>query len=130
MKLNRIILAVTLVLLGFSVAMAAAAKKPKPGPLTGTWECMSHGSSQGDMPFTLYLEQNKEVVTGSVSSPIGGTEITSGSFKKKMVEIHIDTPQGNYVVMGKLKKNQLSGTWSVDTGEKGTWEGKKTAPPK
>ena len=125
MKHKGIILAITFALLSFSVAMAAAEKKPKPGPLTGTWECMSHGSSQGDMSFSLYLEQSKEVVTGSVSSPIGGTEITSATFKKKLLEIHIDTPQGNYVVMGKVNKNQMSGTWSVDTGEKGTWEGKK-----
>lgn len=113
-----------LCLAGFGLAKE---KKPKPGPLTGTWECMSHGGSQGDMPFTLYLEQSKENVTGSVSSPMGGTEITSASFKKINLEIRIDTPQGNYVVMGKLKKGQLSGTWSHDGGEKGTWEGKKAA---
>jgi hypothetical protein len=78
------------------------------------------------MPFTLYLEQNKEVVTGSVSSPMGGTELTSATFKKKTLEIHIDTPNGNYLVIGKLKKKkQLSGTWSIDGGENGTWEGKK-----
>jgi len=130
MRRALMFIGVSLTLVSLAVSATAAAKKPKPGPLTGTWECMSHGSSQGDMPFTLYLEQSKDVVTGSVSSPIGGTEITSGTFKKKMVEIHIDTPQGNYVVMGKLKKGQLSGTWSVDTGEKGTWEGKKTLPPK
>jgi hypothetical protein len=91
---------------------------------------MSHGGSQGDMPFTLYLEQNKEVVTGSVSSPIGGTQLTSATFKKKTLEIHIDTPNGNYLVTGKLKKNQLSGTWSIDGGESGTWEGKKALEPK
>jgi hypothetical protein len=80
------------------------------------------------MPFTLYLEQNKEVVTGSVSSPIGGTQITSASFKKKVLDIQIDTPQGNYHITGKLKKGQLSGEFSAET-EKGTWEGKKQAAP-
>ena len=121
-------LAICVAVVCIAAAGQAKEKKSKPGPITGTWECTSHGSSQGDMPFTLYLEQNKEVVTGSVSSPMGGTDITSASYKSKMLEIHIDTSQGNYVVMGKLKKNQLNGTWSVDSGEKGTWEGKK-APP-
>jgi len=120
-------LAICLAVVCIAGASLGAEKKPKPGPVTGTWECTSHGSSQGDMPFTLYLEQNKEVVTGSVSSPMGGTDITSASYKSKMLEIHIDTTQGNYVVMGKLKKGQLNGTWSVDSGEKGTWEGKKAA---
>ena len=120
-------LALGVALLGFAGSLAGGAKKPKPGPLNGTWECTSHGGSQGDMPFTLYLEQNKEVVTGSVSSPMGGADLTSASFKSKTLEIHIDTPQGNYAIMGKLKKKQLSGTWSHDGGEKGTWEGKKAA---
>ncbi len=121
------------ILLGTIVAMVclvslavAKDKKPKPGPMAGTWECMSHGSSQGDMPFTLYLEQSKADITGSVSSPMGGTQISSGTFKNKVLEIHIDTPQGNYVVKGRLKKGQLSGDWSSDN-EKGTWEGKKQA---
>jgi len=121
-------LAICVAIVGLAGAGLAKEKKPKPGPITGTWECTSHGSSQGDMPFTLYLEQSKEVVSGSVSSPMGGTEITSASYKSKMLEIHIDTSQGNYVVMGKLKKGQLNGTWSVDSGEKGTGEGKKTPP--
>ncbi len=108
-----------------NVALAKE-KKPKAGPMTGTWECTSHGSSQGDMPFTLYLEQSKEVVTGSVSSPLGGTQISSASFKKNLLEIEIDTPDANYKLSAKLKKGQLTGEWSTDN-EKGTWEGKKQA---
>jgi hypothetical protein len=103
----------------------AKEKKPKPGPTTGTWECTAHGSSQGDLPFTLYLEQAKEDVTGSVSSPMGGTQISSGSYKKKILEIHIDAPQTTYRLTGKLKKGQLTGEWSSGDTEKGTWEGKK-----
>ncbi len=105
----------------------AKEKTPKSGPLTGTWDCVSHGGPQGDMPFTLHLEQNKETVTGSVDSPIGGTQISSGTFKKKNLEIHIKTPQTEYLLTAKLKKNQLSGQWSGGTDLKGTWEGKKAA---
>jgi hypothetical protein len=43
-----------------------------------------------------------------------------------MLEIHIDTPQGNYVIMGKYNKGQLSGTWTSDS-DKGIWDGKKQA---
>lgn len=122
--------AVCLTLLSLAGVAVGKEKKPKPGPLTGTWECTSHGGPQGDMPFTLYLEQAKENVSGSVSSPMGGTDITSGNFKKKMVEIHIDTPQGNYLLTGKYKKDQIAGQWSQDGENKGTWEGKKQAPKK
>lgn len=88
---------------------------------------MSHGSSQGDVPFTLILEQDRENVSGSVSSPMGSAAITSGSFKKKNLEIHIDTSQGNYLLTGKFAKRQLRGEWSHDKDERGTWESKKPA---
>jgi len=127
MKMRRIVPIVLSLSLVAAVGFAQSqAKKPKPGPLTGTWECTAHGGSQGDMPFTLYLEQTKDSLTGSVSSPMGGTQISAGTVKKDDVEIHIDTPQGNYQLMGKLKKGELAGKWSSDT-ENGTWEGKKQA---
>ena len=123
---HRFIAAFTLLLLSLSAAFASPQKKPNSGPLTGTWECMSRGGAQGDLAFTLYLEESKEVVTGSMSSPNGAAQITSGSFKKKFLELQIDTQQGNYVILGKLAKGRLSGTWSLDNGEKGTWEGNKS----
>ena len=128
MRMKRLVPFVAcLVVLATAVFAVGKDKKPKPGPLSGTWECTSHGGTQGDMPFTLYLEQTKDSLTGSVSSPIGGTDISAGTIKKNDVEIHIDTPQGNYQLTGKLKKGELSGRWSSDT-ESGTWEGKKKAP--
>jgi hypothetical protein len=126
MKLKFVSLAVCLALLSIVASAQGKEKKTKPGKLTGTWECVSHGGSRGDLPFTLYLEQSGHVVTGSVESPIGGTEITSATFKKKRLEIHIDTSSGNYLLTARLKKGQLAGEWTHDP-EKGTWEGKKQA---
>ena len=130
--MNRVVTLAGICLLSLSTTnlLAGADKKSKPGPLAGTWECTAHGTEQGDLPFTLTLEQSQQEITGSVSSPMGGTEITSGTFKNKAVEIHINTPQGNYTRTGKLKKYQLSGNWSADTDQKGTWEGKKAAQAK
>lgn len=130
--MNRVVILAGAFLLSLSTTslVYGADKKAKAGPLTGTWECTAHGGQQGDIPFTLMLEQSKQDITGSVSSPMGGTEISSGSYKNKTLEIHINTPQGNYLLTGKLKKNQLSGQWSRDTDEKGAWEGKKAAQAK
>jgi len=110
-----------------SIVGPALAKdeKAEPGPLTGTWECASHGGEQGETPFTLELEQNGEKVTGSVSSPQGGMEITSATFRNDVLEIHLDTPDGNYVLTAKLKDGQLSGQTSHDGNPEGKWEGKK-----
>jgi hypothetical protein len=124
MKRRLSLIAICLAVVASASLSTAKESHPKPGRLTGTWECQAHGGSQGDMAFTLYLQQNKEIVDGSISSPIGGTQITSGTFRRDMLEIHLETPQGNYVIMGKIKKGQFSGTWTSET-DKGTWEGKK-----
>lgn len=124
MKLKIVSLAVCLTLLSLVASVRAKEKKTKPGPLTGTWECMSRGGPQGDTPFTLTLEQIGEEVTGSVESPLGGTGITSATFKKKNLEIHIDTPQGNYLLVAELKKGKLTGEWT-HAPERGTWQGSK-----
>ena len=100
------------------------ANKVKSGPIAGTWECMSHGWPQGDMPFTLYLEQQNENVSGIVSSPLGSIFIR-GTFKKNDLETRtIEGPEGEYLLSAKLLKNgELSGQWSHED-LKGTWEGK------
>ena len=126
MKAHRVLLAALALLIVVAYTQGAE-KKHKPGPLTGTWECTAHGGPQGDLPFTLTLEQSGAQVTGSVESPMGGTEITSATFKKKHLEIHIDTQQGSYDLIARLKKGKLTGEWTHDP-DKGTWEGSKQAP--
>jgi len=131
MKCVRNMIVLCFTLLGFaSLALAQNAKstsqsKPKGGPVAGTWTCTAHGGTNGDIPFTLYLEQDSENVTGSVSSSMGDAEFSSASFKDGTLEIHIDGGDQTYVLTGKLQNGQLSGQWSNGESDKGTWEGKK-----
>jgi hypothetical protein len=118
------VLAVALLALA-AFAMAQDQKSDSAASIAGTWQCTAHGGSNGDIPFTLYLEQTGETVTGSVSSSMGDAEISSGTFSKDALEIHINGGDTNYVLSGKLKDAALSGDWSSDGGEKGTWDGKK-----
>ena len=113
-------------LMALTVFASLATAKEKKVSLTGTWDCQAHGGPQGDMAFTLYLQVNKETVDGNISSPLGATQITSGTFRKNQLELHFDMPQGSYTLMGKLEKGQLSGAWSLDI-DKGVWEGSKHA---
>ena len=103
-------------------------KKNNLGDLSGTWECVAHGSVEGDVPFTMRLEQKGETVEGSISTATGEITITSRSFKKNMLEIHCDTPDVNYLVTGKLEQERLTGHWAKGTEQEGEWEGKKSAP--
>lgn len=134
MKRARITLIVCLTMLGLAGLMLAQdtksaqgtkESKTKGGPVAGTWTCTAHGGSNGDIPFTLYLEQDNETVTGSVSSSMGDAEFSSATFKDGTLEIHIDGGDATYVLTAKLQNGQLSGQWSNGDTDKGTWEGKK-----
>lgn len=127
MKRRFVPITICLVAAGIAGVAHARDKSLKPGPLTGTWECTSHGSSRGDMQFTLDLQQEKETVAGSVTSPIGSSDLSSATFKHKILQIQIDSDQGDYLLTAKFKDGKLSGEWSHGD-EKGTWEGKKQAP--
>ena len=138
MKRARIPLMLCLTVLGLAVLAASQgaksqdsksqSKSKSAGPLTGTWQCTAHGGPNGDLGFTLYLTQDNDSVTGSISSPLGDTDISTASFKDSRLEIHINGGDTNYVLTAKLDSDALSaGEWSSDGGEKGTWDGKKGA---
>jgi len=104
--------------------------KEKTGPLTGTWECVAHSSAQGDVEFTLKLEQTNEAVTGRFINSSGEYPLTSPSYKKGVLEFHLDAPDGTYSATGKLLHGQLGGHWSKGQEAEGGWECKKSAPAK
>jgi hypothetical protein len=127
----------TWTLIGVCLLVAATAnlafaggKEPKPGPLTGTWDCVAHLSGQADTPFTLKLEQTREAVTGTLVNPSGEYPLSSASYKKGVLEIHLDAPDGSYVATAKLLHGQLSGHWSKGQEAEGECECKKSAPAK
>jgi Cupin len=99
--------------------------RPDAGPLSGSWEGILYGF-QGDSPFAFYFHQNQRELTGVFSLQWGGAAITSATFKNNILELHIDTPLGNFLFSGRLNQETLSGEWSTDTGLKGTWKMKKT----
>jgi len=108
----------------------AKGREPKQGRLTGTWECVAHSSAQNDMQFTLKLTQTDDTVTGTFINPSGEFPLSSGSYDKGVLEIHVKTPDGSYVVTGRLLRGQLSGHWSRGQVVEGGWEGTKSAPAK
>jgi len=127
----------TLALVGICLLVAlvaklafGAGKEPKPGPLTGTWECVAHSSVQGDVPSTLKLKQIKEAVSGTLTNSSGDYPLSSASYKKGVFEFHLDAPDGNYVATGRLKHGQPSGHWSKGLEAEGEWECKRPAPAK
>ena len=97
-------------------------------PLTGTWQCIAHGAANGDLPFTLHMDQhNPKHIYGWVTAPQGTTDLRFVHCKASHLQIEIDTEQNQYALTGVIKDNQLSGTWKLNGRKKGTWQGKKTS---
>lgn len=127
--MKRIIpsLALCVAFAGLAIAAYGSAAGAESQPLTGSWQCVSHGGSQGTMNFTLDLQQNGTAVTGSVSSPLGDADIASATFKNSNLRINIDGGDTQYVLTATYNDGKLTGSWKSSGGEKGTWEGKKGA---
>jgi hypothetical protein len=125
MKRNIGALAISIVVSCLAIATYGSAAGSQAASLTGTWQCMSHGGSQGQMQFTLDLQQNGTNVTGSVSSPLGDADISSATFKNQTLHIEIDGGDTQYTLTAKYVGGKLTGNWSSTAGEKGTWAGKK-----
>lgn len=99
--------------------------KTNTSPIVGTWNCVAHGAKEGDLPFTLYLEQSGDQFTGSVSASQGSTDLSSVSFKDNQLKITIDTDEHNYVLTATFADGKLAGEWELDSQKQGSWEGKK-----
>ena len=99
--------------------------KAKDSPVVGTWNCVAHGSENGDVPFTLYLAHSSQGYTGTVSAPQGDADLTTVEFKDNQLKITIDTGADDYMLTATLAGKNLVGKWSMDGQEKGDWEGKK-----
>ena len=98
-------------------------------PLTGIWQCVAHGGNNGDIPFTLHIQESRESITGWVTAEQGSADISTASRKGNHLQIAIDTDENQYMLTATLKDSQLSGTWQQNGQEKGKWQGKKTSSP-
>jgi hypothetical protein len=128
-KTRNVTLLVGVCLLALAMPYSVLSQDKKSDSLTGTWDCIAHLSGEDDIPFTMTLEQKSDAVTGSVTTHEGDLQITSGSFKNGVLELHLENSEAKYVVTGKLDGDQFKGQWSKDPdGMGGNWEGKKPAP--
>ena len=122
--MRRLAVISVLVVLAFGLALQAK-EKAGSSPLAGTWNCIAHGSQNGDIAFTLYLEQSAQGFTGTVSAPQGETDLTTVTFKDNHLKIDIDTGENDYTLTATFAGGKLTGEWSLDGQKHGTWEGKK-----
>lgn len=130
MKKHSLIILAVCVALGCLPILAAGAST-EPVNLSGTWQCVSHGGDQGNMPFTLTFEQNGQDISGHVSSQLGDADFSDGAFKNNHLHFVIQGAGDSYDLNADYKDGKLTGTWSTSaSGQKGTWEGEKAPESK
>jgi len=93
-------------------------------PLTGEWDANADGGGQ-QIPFTLKLKLEGDVVTGESTGQGGTTPLAKGSWKEGKLTFTLDTPNGAIVLTATLKDGKLVGEYDFAGQATGPWEAKK-----
>lgn len=97
-------------------------KVPPPAPinLTGEWEAIADANGQA-IPFTLTLKVEGEKVTGSSSSQLGDSVITSGTWKDGQLNISVEGSGGVIALIATVIDGKLSGMFDYAGQLQGKW---------
>jgi hypothetical protein len=108
----------------------AVVKAPEPSTaelLTGQWEAAADAQGQA-FPFTLVLKVDGEKVTGSSSSQLGESTISSGSWKDGKLAVILEGGSGQIALVGTLVEGKLSGDYDYAGQLQGKWVAAKKKP--
>lgn len=88
--------------------------------LDGEWEAVADAQGQ-PFPFTLTLKVDGEKVTGSSSSQLGTSPITTGTWKDGKLAIVMEGGAGQIAMMATVVEGKLSGDYDFAGQLSGKW---------
>lgn len=103
---------------------AAATTAAAPINLTGEWDGIADAQGQ-PFPFTLVLKIDGEKVTGSSSSQLGESPITSGTWKDGKLNFTLEGQNGVIVMNAIVIDGKLSGEFDFAGQLAGKWVAQK-----
>jgi len=110
------------------VAEAKTAPEPSSAELlTGVWDAAADAQGQA-FPFTLTLKVEGEKVTGSSSSQLGDSTISSGVWKDGKLAVVLDGTGGQVALIGTLVDGKLVGDYDYSGQLQGKWVAAKKKP--
>ena len=95
--------------------------------LTGVWDAAADAQGQA-FPFTLTLKVEGEKVTGSSSSQLGESTISSGTWKDGKLAVVLDGTAGQVALIATLVDGKLSGDYDFAGQLQGKWVAAKKKP--
>jgi hypothetical protein len=105
-------------------------KVPEPSSaalLTGEWDAAADAQGQA-FPFTLTLKVDGDKVTGSSSSQLGDSQISSGSWKDGKLALVLDSANGQIALIATLTDGKLVGDYDFAGQLQGKWVATKKKP--
>lgn len=88
--------------------------------ISGEWDAAADAQGQA-FPFTLVLKLDGEKVTGSSSSQMGNSQISSGTWKDGKLTLVMDNPSGAIGLMATLDGGKLVGDYDFAGQLQGKW---------
>jgi len=95
--------------------------------ISGEWDAAADAQGQA-FPFTLSLKLEGEKITGTSSSQLGNSTISSGTWKDGKLAIMLDSPSGQVALVATLQDGKLVGDYDYSGVMQGKWVGVKKQP--
>jgi len=95
--------------------------------LSGVWDAAADAQGQA-FPFTLTLKLDGEKVTGSSSSQLGDSTISTGSFKDGKLAVVLEGGNGQIALIATIVDGKLVGDYDFAGQLSGKWVAAKKKP--
>jgi hypothetical protein len=95
--------------------------------ISGDWEAAADAQGQA-IPFNLTLKLEGEKVTGSSSSQLGDSTISSGTYKDGKLAIVLDSGGGPIALVATIVDGKLAGDFDYNGQLQGKWVATRRKP--
>ena len=124
---TKLIAAISIIVVFLGIIVKAQNSNAVDQSINGEWQCVSHGTEDVNVPFTLHLQGSSGRITGWAPDSSGSIPLTSVSYSQGRLNIELDTNTGQYALTAVVNGDRLSGTWKKNGQQVGTWEGQKSS---
>jgi hypothetical protein len=95
--------------------------------ISGEWEAVADAQGQ-PFPFSLSLKLDGEKVTGSSTSQLGTSNISTGVWKDGKLAVMLESGSGQIALVATIVEGKLSGDYDYAGQASGKWVAQKKKP--
>jgi hypothetical protein len=102
-------------------------RKAAADEISGEWEAVADAQGQA-FPFVLVLKLDGEKVTGSSSSQLGSSNVSTGTWKDGKLAVVLESGTGQITLVATMVEGKLSGEYDFAGQTSGKWVAQKKKP--